>query len=57
MANKFENLSQYLPEWENKDIHKDLVEAVNVFEQKEKKKPGFQTLICTLSLITQFQQN
>ena len=45
MANKFENLSQYLPEWENKDIHKHLVEAVNVFDQKEKRKSGFQTLI------------
>ena len=38
MANMFENLSQYLPEWENKDIHKDLVEAINVFEQKERKR-------------------
>ena len=42
MADVFKNLLQYLPEWENKDIHKHLVEEVNVIEEKEKK------LICTL---------
>ena len=41
MADIFENLSQYFPEWENKDIHNALVEAVNVFERKERKKTVF----------------
>ena len=47
MADIFENLLQYLREWANKDIHKDLVVVVNAFKQKEKKKTGFQTFICT----------
>ena len=41
MAELFEKFMRIIPDWGNEPLKKDLVEAVDVFEQQQKKKTRF----------------
>ena len=41
MAELFENLREFIPDWANKHLEEDLIEVVDVFEQQQRKKTHF----------------